>query len=282
MTPTVRMRLTVVLAVTLVVLATVFAWRAQEELPSAAGPAPRAVEPEETQPPEEPTEPAEAEDPRYTALRRQMVEQQFMARDIVDPRVLDAMGRVPRQRFVPAESRAAAYEDHPLPIGYGQTISQPYIVALMTQLAQPAANAKVLDVGTGSGYQAAVLGELAAEVYSIEILCPLADSARDRLASLGYDNVEVRCGDGYAGWPEHAPFDAIIVAAAPDHIPQPLQDQLAPGGRLVIPVGGMFQNLLVIEKQPDGSLVKRLVAPVAFVPMTRQRQEEPQDREPPP
>jgi protein-L-isoaspartate(D-aspartate) O-methyltransferase len=178
------------------------------------------------------------------------------------------MSRVPRHEFVSESQRRLAYGDGPLPIGYDQTISQPYIVALMTQLARPRAGGRALDIGTGSGYQAAVLARLTGEVYSIEILAPLADAARARLARLGYANVEVRCGDGYRGWPEHAPFDAIILAAAPDHIPQPLIDQLAPGGHLVLPVGEYEQELVDVEKRPDGTVVKRNVIPVRFVPMT--------------
>ncbi len=214
-----------------------------------------------------------AAEERATQMRLQMVERQLRSRDITNRRVLGVMGRVPRHRFVPEALRHQAYADHPLPIGHRQTISQPYIVALMTQLAQPKANSRALDVGTGSGYQAAVLAKLVKTVYSIEIVRPLADEAGSRLKSLGYDNVEVRCGDGYRGWPEHAPFDVMIVAAAPDHVPGPLVEQLAPGGRLVIPVGsaGKYfrsQSLLVIEKQADGSIRKQNVASVAFVPMT--------------
>jgi protein-L-isoaspartate(D-aspartate) O-methyltransferase len=204
----------------------------------------------------------------FLALRRQMVRQQLHRRDITDGRVLAVMERVPRHLFVPAPSREAAYDDHPLPIGQGQTISQPYIVALMTQLAQPKPKSRALDVGTGSGYQAAVLAELCQQVYSIEIVESLAKDAQRRLADLGYRNVEVRSGDGYRGWPQHAPFDLIIVAAAPDHVPQPLVEQLAPGGRLVIPVGRLHQDLLVVEKQADGQSRQWKVAPVAFVPMT--------------
>jgi len=200
--------------------------------------------------------------------REQMVQRQLVGRDITDRRVLDAMRRVPRHRFVPEQWRAEAYADRPLPIGRGQTISQPYIVALMTQLARIRPDARVLDVGTGSGYQAAVLGELCKEVLSIEIVEPLATEARQRLAALGYENIEVRAGDGYRGWIEKAPFDAIIVAAAPDHVPQPLIDQLAPDGRLLIPVGQFYQDLIVIHKRPDGTIDRRKAAPVAFVPMT--------------
>jgi protein-L-isoaspartate(D-aspartate) O-methyltransferase len=206
--------------------------------------------------------------PDRQADRRRMVETQMKARGIRDARVLDAMGRVPRHRFVPDSVSGSAYEDHPLPIGHGQTISQPYIVALMTELAQTKPAAKALDIGTGSGYQAAVLGELCQQVYSIEIVEELAKEARARLVKLGYENIVVKHGDGYQGWPEHAPFDVIIVAAAPDHIPQPLIDQLAPGGRLVIPVGRYSQELLVVERTADGEIRERKVTGVAFVPMT--------------
>jgi protein-L-isoaspartate(D-aspartate) O-methyltransferase len=197
-----------------------------------------------------------------------MVAEQLRARDISDPRVLAAMGRVPRHEFVPAGLRGYAYSDGPLPIGYDQTISQPYIVALMTQLARPQDGDRVLDIGTGSGYQAAVLAELVGQVYSIEILCPLAAEARERLVRLGYENIEVRCGDGYRGWPEQAPFDLIILAAAPDHIPAPLVEQLVPGGRLVLPVGDLYQELIVVEKQADGTARQEKIIPVRFVPMT--------------
>jgi protein-L-isoaspartate(D-aspartate) O-methyltransferase len=200
--------------------------------------------------------------------RQRMVEEQLRGRDITNERVLAAMERVPRHLFVPERLRDAAYDDHPLPIGDGQTISQPYIVALMTQLAKPEPNAKVLDIGTGSGYQAAVLAEVCEHVYSIEIIEALASEARDRLEKLGYQNVTVRHGDGYQGWAEHAPFNAIIVAAAPDHIPQPLIEQLAPNGRLVIPIGNREQELLIVEKSATGEIHKRTIAPVAFVPMT--------------
>lgn len=204
------------------------------------------------------------------AQRQHMVERQLAGRGIDDARVLDAMRRVPRHRFVPAEFAAQAYSDQPLPIGHDQTISQPYIVALMTQLARPQAGDRVLDVGTGSGYQAAVLAELAAEVYSIEIVAPLAERAAATLHELGYGNVQVRSGDGYAGWPEHEPFDAIVVAAAPERVPAPLLEQLRPGGRLVIPIGPLHavQELRVIEKRADGSLEERGVTPVRFVPLT--------------
>ena len=214
--------------------------------------------------------PKSDEDPQFIEARRRMVERDLRGpgRDIKDKRVLEVMGRVARHRFVPKHLQWEAYRDYPLPIGHDQTISQPYIVALMTQLAQPKPKSRALDVGTGSGYQAAVLAELCKEVYSIEIVKPLAEEAKKRLKKLGYKNVTVRHGDGYRGWPKHAPFDVIIVAAAPDHVPQPLVDQLAPGGRMVIPVGNWWQNLLLIEKLKDGTLRRKSVAAVAFVPMT--------------
>jgi protein-L-isoaspartate(D-aspartate) O-methyltransferase len=227
---------------------------------------------EATSPPVAPSQPASqaqpGEDAQLAAARHRMVEEDLRGRDITDRRVLAVMGRIPRHRFVSEAEQRSAYADHPLPIGHGQTISQPYIVALMTQLARPDPDDRALDVGTGSGYQAAVLAELCKRVYSIEIVRPLAKQARQRLADLGYKNVTVRRGDGYRGWAEHAPFDLIIVAAAPDHVPQPLVDQLAPGGRLVIPVGRYFQELVLIEKHEDGTIGRKTVANVAFVPMT--------------
>ena len=204
--------------------------------------------------------------------REHMVARQMIARDIVDQRVLDTMKRVPRHEFVPTNLVHRAYDDSPLPIGHNQTISQPYIVALMTQLVQPQPHLKALDIGTGSGYQAAVLAELTKSVHSIEIVETLANEARDRLNKLGYENIDVRHGDGYQGWKSEAPFDIIVVAAAPDHIPQPLVDQLAPNGKMVIPVGKFYQELLVIEKRSDGTVTKKNVLPVAFVPMTGQAQ----------
>jgi len=207
--------------------------------------------------------------------RRQMVEQQLRARDIRDARVLKAMERVPRHCFVMDGYLAAAYSDDALPIEHGQTISQPYIVALMSQLAQPQRDSRALDVGTGSGYQAAILAELCAQVYSVEIVQPLAQQATRRLAELGYANVRVRHADGYRGWPDQAPFDLIILAAAPNHVPQPLIDQLVPGGRLVIPVGDTRQTLMVIEKRHDGGTKRWKVAAVAFVPMTGEALESP-------
>jgi protein-L-isoaspartate(D-aspartate) O-methyltransferase len=205
---------------------------------------------------------------RLAEDRAAMVENQLRRRDIRDGKVLAAMGKVPRHLFVPDALRSEAYADHPLPIGHGQTISQPYIVALMTQLALSGPCRRALDVGTGSGYQAAVLAELVPEVLSIEILCPLATEARSRLTRLGYKNIEVRCGDGYQGWPDRAPFDAIIVAAAAPGVPQPLVDQLAAGGRLVIPVGEEDQELLLLEKRKDGGTRTRRFGAVRFVPMT--------------
>ena len=207
---------------------------------------------------------------RFAQQRAEMVRTQLAGRDITNPRVLEAMGRVPRHRFVSAEYQASAYDDGPLPIGEGQTISQPYIVALMTQLADPRPGDRVLDVGTGSGYQAAVLADMGCKVWSIEIVPKLAEQAGARLRELKYDAVEVRAGDGYRGWPEHAPFAAVVLAAAAPQVPQPLIDQLAPGGRLVLPVGeeGALQQLMVITKKADGSLERKTVAPVTFVPMT--------------
>ena len=206
------------------------------------------------------------------ASRDRMVREQIESRGITNTAVLAAMRKVPRHEFVPEQWADAAYEDHPLPIGYGQTISQPYIVALMTELAQPTPGAKVLEVGTGSGYQAAILAETGAEVYSIEILEPLARESADRLKRLGYDKVHVKQGDGYLGWPDHAPFAAIIVTAGADHVPPPLVEQLKPGGRLVIPVGELHgeQSLLLVQKSADGKVTTRNVGAVLFVPLTRQ------------
>ncbi len=202
------------------------------------------------------------------ARRARMVETQLVPRGVRDPRVLDAMRKVPRHLFVEPAERAHAYEDHPLPIGGSQTISQPYIVALMTELLGLPARARVLEIGTGSGYQSAVLSQIAAEVYSIEILPDLAQAASTKLKDLGYLNVTVREGDGYRGWPEHAPYDGIIVTAAPEKIPEPLVGQLAVGGRMVIPVGGFFQELKVFTREKDGRVTEKDIIPVRFVPMT--------------
>ncbi|HEV2805235.1 MAG TPA: protein-L-isoaspartate(D-aspartate) O-methyltransferase [Chthoniobacterales bacterium] len=202
-----------------------------------------------------------------------MIEKQLRPRGIDDPRVLGAMAKVKREQFVAKELAAHAYEDRPLPIGFGQTISQPFIVAFMTQELKPKPTDKVLEIGTGSGYQAAVLGELVAQVYTIEIVRPLAQRAAVVLNALGYRNVLVKGGDGYKGWPEHAPFDAIIVTAAPDHVPQPLIEQLKEGGRMVIPVGKTYaQQLKVLEKH-GGVVRETAVIPVKFVPLTRDRAE---------
>ena len=188
-------------------------------------------------------------------------------------RVIGAMNAVPRHRFVPVGEVRRAYENRPLPIGHGQTISQPYIVALMTELLEPEADDVMLEVGTGSGYQAAVLSKLVARVHTIEIVEPLARNARDRLRRLGYLNVEVKLGDGYHGWPQHAPYDGIIVTAASNAIPPPLIQQLKPGGRMVIPVGAPFftQNLILLEKDAKGKVSTTTVLPVAFVPLTGER-----------
>ncbi len=188
--------------------------------------------------------------------------------DITDPRVLDAIRRVPRAEFVPPEVREHALSDLPLPIGYGQTISQPYVVALMTQLLRLTPEDRVLEIGTGSGYQTAILAELAREVYSVEAIKALAESARERLQRLGYTNVHIRHGDGAQGWPEHAPYDAIIVTAAPEQIPAALVAQLAEGGRMVIPVGPEFteQMLYLVEKR-GGRILSQPIAPVRFVPL---------------
>jgi protein-L-isoaspartate(D-aspartate) O-methyltransferase len=203
-----------------------------------------------------------------------MVEEQIRERGVRQPEVLRAMDTVPRHSFVPADRRDQAYGDEPLPIGWGQTISQPYIVALMTELLELDRGDKVLEIGTGSGYHAAVLSRVAGEVFSIEIIDQLGRQAESTLGSLGYDNVRVRIGDGYKGWPEEAPFDAIILTAAPPRIPQPLIDQLRVGGRMVVPEGGSFvQDLLLITKLPNGSIEKRPVTPVRFVPMTGEVQQ---------
>lgn len=188
----------------------------------------------------------------------------------LDPKVMDAMRKVPRHEFVPWQARHKAYENRPLPIGHGQTISQPYIVALMTDLLEPKRQHKVLEVGTGSGYQAAILAELVAEVFTIEIIEPLGNEAKERLKQLNYKNVHVRIGDGYYGWEEHGPFDGIVVTAATSHIPPPLIHQLKPGGRMVIPVGSRFmvQQLVVVEKDAKGKLTTRQILPVRFVPLT--------------
>ena len=193
-----------------------------------------------------------------------------LEREEIDPRVLHAMATVPRHVLVPEALRSAAYENRPLPIGHGQTISQPYIVAIMTDLLALQPGDQVLEIGTGSGYQAAVLAELGVKVYSIEIIEPLGELARKNLADLGYNNIEVRIGDGYYGWEEQAPFDAIIVTAAASHIPPPLIKQLRPGGHMIIPVGSRFlvQQLVLVDKDAAGEVTTRQVLPVQFVPLT--------------
>jgi protein-L-isoaspartate(D-aspartate) O-methyltransferase len=205
----------------------------------------------------------------FASAREEMVKEQIAARDVSDARVLKAMRDVPRHEFVPAEVRRHAYADQPLPIGHSQTISQPYIVAFMTEKLAPQPTDRVLEIGTGSGYQAAVLSKLVAEVFTIEIVEPLATRAAADLKRLGFDNVKVKAGDGYKGWPEHAPFDAVIVTCAPDHVPQPLVDQLKEGGRMIIPVGRGVQELYLLEKR-GGKVEQRAVLPVRFVPMTGQ------------
>jgi len=200
-----------------------------------------------------------------------MVTQQLSASDrgITNAQVLRAMAKVPRHEFVPEQFRTQAYQDSPLPIGFGQTISQPYIVAFMPEQLQPKPSDRVLEIGTGSGYQAAVLSELVAQVYTIEIVQELGKRAAADLSRLGYTNVNVRVGDGYSGWPEAAPFDAIIVTCAPEQVPQPLVEQLKEGGRLIIPVGGGYDQQLVLLTKKAGKLEHRALLPVRFVPMTR-------------
>lgn len=220
-----------------------------------------------------PTPPAAGE---RTAERRRMVESQIAASrggriPVKRPDVLAAMGAVPRHTMVPAHLRRNAYDDSPLPIGYGQTISQPYIVAIMTELLELSPQDKVLEIGTGSGYQAAVLAHITPHVYSIEIIEPLLEQASKVLAEQGYDCVRVKHADGYYGWPEHGPYDAIIVTCAAGHLPPPLWEQLKEGGRMVIPIGGIYevQRLVVLTKEEDGSRRSRTIMPVRFVPMTR-------------
>lgn len=213
----------------------------------------------------------------YKKQRLRMVKEQIDWRNVggsrkgvKDKRVLEAMLSVPRHKFVPEELRRLAYDDQPLPIGYDQTISQPYIVAYMTELLEPEKEHVALEVGTGSGYQAAVLSEIVKNVYTIEIIPELGKEARERLKSLDYENIKVKIADGYYGWEEHAPYDIIIVTAAADHIPPPLVKQLKPGGKMCIPVGGRFsvQNLMLIEKNKDGKITTKSVMPVRFVPLT--------------
>ncbi len=198
------------------------------------------------------------------------ITRRYIGKDALDTHVMEAMARVPRDRFLPEGMSSLAFRNGPVPIGHGQTISQPYIVALMTDLLNAKPNHVVLEVGTGSGYQAAILSLLVKQVYSLEIIEALATEARSRLKALGYANVEVRLKDGYTGWPEHSPYDGIIVTAAAPHVPAPLVEQLKPGGRMVIPVGrpGWAQELRVVEKTPEGKIRERDVLAVAFVPLT--------------
>ncbi len=219
-----------------------------------------------------------ADDADYAIARAAMVDEvrsyATLARDsgeeVLNEKVMQVLGTVERHEFVPARQKPFAYENRPLPIGHGQTISQPTIVAMMTDLIEPAPDDMVLEIGTGSGYQAAILSKLVNHVYSIEIIEALADEASERLARLRYDNVTTKLGDGYYGWEEHAPFDAIIVTAAASHVPPPLVRQLRPGGRMIIPVGSQFmtQQLLLLEKTDDGSIITRQIAAVRFVPLT--------------
>ncbi|MGB5932598.1 MAG: protein-L-isoaspartate(D-aspartate) O-methyltransferase, partial [Anaerolineae bacterium] len=206
----------------------------------------------------------------FDAYREDMVRSQIEARGVKDPQVLETMRSVPRHEFVPSEYQDYSYADQPLPIGYGQTISQPYMVAVMTELLEVEEGDKVLEVGTGSGYQAAILAEITAQVYSVEIIPELSESAAFRLKRLGYDQVKVANLDGYYGWEEHAPYDRIIVTCAPDHMPSPLLEQLKDGGRLIIPVGppGAYQTLWLIEREGDEFLYKNVMEWIRFVPLT--------------
>ena len=210
------------------------------------------------------------QDDRFASAREKMVKEQIITRGVTDQPTLRAMRKVPRHLFVPEEYRNEAYDDNPLPIGYGQTISQPYIVAYMTEVSKPAPEKKVLEIGTGSGYQAAVLAEIVDKVYTIEIVPELARESAERLKKMGYTNITGKFGDGYKGWPEHAPFDIIVVTAAPEQIPQPLIDQLSENGRLVIPVGAAsaVQELILIEKK-NGNIEKKRLTFVRFVPFRR-------------
>ncbi len=208
------------------------------------------------------------------AQRQRMVEQQLKPRGIKDERVLGAMAKVPREEFIPMNARGDAYGDSPLPIGYDQTISQPYIVAFMTEQLRPKPSDRVLEIGSGSGYQAAILAELVTDVYTIEIVEPLAKSAETTVQRLGYKNAHIRIGDGYKGWPEEAPFDAIVVTCAPETVPQPLVDQLKAGGRMVIPVGERFAQQLYLLEKKNGQLKESASLPVRFVPMLREKKKQ--------
>ena len=207
----------------------------------------------------------------FRMQRMQMIRNQLKARDIKDPEILAAFEKVPRHKFVPERLREFAYADRPLPIGEGQTISQPYIVAVMTRALKLEKTDRVLEIGTGSGYQAAILAELCDRVYTIEIIASLAETARKTLSGLGYENVHVKIGDGFKGWSEHAPFDAVIVTCAPTEIPEPLKEQLAEGGRMVVPVGKSANQQLVLLEKKDGELSRKEILPVLFVPMVDER-----------
>jgi len=244
-------------------------WLARPPAPAGGVPASAA------EPGQEPSSGPKWDRPRFTeaeAERRAMVRSQIERRGVANAAVLEAMCQVPRHEFVPPDLRARAYADCPLPIGHGQTISQPYIVAYMTEALQIKPGDRVLEVGTGSGYQAAVLSELTPHVYSIEIVRELGEQAKKRLAPLGYKTIQCKIGDGYLGWPEHAPFDAIIVTCAPTKIPPPLLAQLKPGGRLCIPVGasGRVQELVLVTKDDQGQTRTKSLLPVSFVPLTRE------------
>lgn len=212
--------------------------------------------------------PAQTSAREFAVERERMVKEQVAMRGVTDERVLTAMRKVQREQFVPEEIRGRSYSDGPLPIGYDQTISQPFVVAFMTEKLRLRPTDRVLEIGTGSGYQAAILAELAAKVYTIEIVEPLGKSAAATLQRLGYKNVQVKIGDGYKGWPEHAPFDAVIVTCAPERVPQPLIDQTKEGGRIVIPVGPAGDQTLYLLEKRNGRLEQRNVLPVSFVPMT--------------
>ena len=216
---------------------------------------------------------APSSDPTRQAERERMVERQIEARGVKDTAVLRAMRQVPRHLFVPVSYAPQAYRDGPLALGHGQMISQPYIVAFMAEALRLRGDDRVLEIGTGSGYQTAVLAQLARDVFSIEIVKPLAERAAGKLKELGYANVQVRTGDGYQGWPEHAPYDAILVSAAPDHIPQPLLDQLAVGGRMILPLGKKFSQDLMLIRRTHSGYERTPLLPVAFVPMTGEAQE---------
>jgi len=212
--------------------------------------------------------PAQTSTREFAVERERMVKEQIAMRGVTDERVLRAMRKVPREQFVPEQMRGQSYSDGPLPIGYDQTISQPFVVAFMTEKLRLRPTDRVLEIGTGSGYQAAILAELAAKVYTVEIVEPLGKRAEQTLQRLGYKNVQVKIGDGYQGWPEYAPFDAVIVTCAPNHVPQPLVAQIKEGGRIIIPVGPAGDQTLYLLEKKNGRLEQRNVLPVSFVPMT--------------